>query len=79
MLAEPGRPTAAPLPGRGINDLQVRVAHDPVQAEVGRLSRLPGLRITHSCQERNREQPSINSPAPNRAPVRADNGKKPCV
>lgn len=47
MLAEPGGAPAAPLPGCGVNDLQVGAAHDPVGTEVGRLSRLPGLGVTH--------------------------------
>lgn len=55
VLAEPGWAPTAPLPSCGINDLQVGTAHDPVGTELGRLSWLPGLGVTHACQERNRK------------------------
>lgn len=35
VLAEPGRAPTAPLPGGGVDDLHVRIAQDPVDAEVG--------------------------------------------
>lgn len=56
VFAEPGWAPTAPLPSGGINDLQVGAAHDPVGTEVGRLSWLPGLCVTHACQEKNGRQ-----------------------
>lgn len=49
VLAEPGRAPAAAFPSGGVEDLHVRVARDPVHAEVGRLPRPARLCAAHTC------------------------------
>lgn len=75
VLAEPGGAPAAPPPGGGVDNLQVRAAHDPVHAEGGRLPRLARLGVTHACQGRWGKAALIFL-APHRAPPRAAPGKR---
>lgn len=76
VLAEPGRAPTAPFPGGGVQDLQVRAAHDPVHAEVGRLSGLANLGAAHACQERGGGG-SISAPGGPRLPRAGPTGEAP--
>lgn len=48
VLAEPRGSTHVVLPRGGVDHLQGLVTHRPVHTEVGRLARLPGLRVADS-------------------------------
>lgn len=69
VLAEPRRAPAAPLPGGSIQNLYVRVAHDPVHTEVGRLSRPACLGAAHACWGRWRNQRQHSAGLPRARPA----------